>query len=167
MRPEDEAKTAFKTHNSHFEFRVMSYGLTGAPATFQNIMNTILRPLLCKGVLVFIDDILIYSRTLEEHVSLLRQVLHILIEHQLKVKLSKCAFVQQQLTYLGHVISAAGVSTDSKNIEPVRAWSTPTNAKEVHGFLGLAGYYRKFVRHFGITSYRSAEEACCVLLDGL
>jgi hypothetical protein len=116
MRLEDEYKTAFKTHNGHYEFRVMSYGLTGAPATFQGLMNTILFPLLRKGVLVFIDDILVYSSNLEDHVSLLKQVFQLLQEHQLKVKHSKCTFTQQSLTYLGHVISGAGVSTDPKNI---------------------------------------------------
>src|SRR5512142_2593893 len=101
MRPEDEHKTAFKTHNGHYEFRVMSFGLTGAPATFQGIMNQILAPLLRKVVLVFIDDILIYSQTLQEHLILLRQVFQLLSEHQLKVKRSKCSFARPSLTYLG------------------------------------------------------------------
>lgn len=152
MKPEDEHKTAFKTHHGHYEFRVMSYGLTGAPATFQGIMNTIFEPFLRKGVLVFIDDILIYTRTLEEHVRLLRAVFDILSSNQLQVKRSKCVFAQSSLTYLGHVISAEGVSTDAKNIQAVLQWLVPSNVKEVRGFLGLAGYYRKFVRHFGILS---------------
>jgi hypothetical protein len=130
----------------------MSYGLTGAPATFQGIMNTIFEPFLRKGVLVFIDDILIYTRTLEEHVRLLRAVFDILSSNQLQVKRSKCVFAQSSLTYLGHVISAEGVSTDAKNIQVVLQWPVPSNVKEVRGFLGLAGYYRKFVRHFGILS---------------
>lgn len=152
MRPEDEHKTAFKTHNGHYEFRVMSYGLTGAPATFQGLMNQILAPLLRKGVLVFIDDILIYSQNLDDHVALLRRVFQLLTDHQLKVKRSKCSFARASLTYLGHVISAEGVATDSKNIQAVRNWAVPCNVKEVRGFLGLAGYYRKFVRSFGIIS---------------
>lgn len=152
MKPEDEHKTAFKTHQGHYEFRVMSYGLTGAPATFQGLMNTIFAPFLRKGVLVFIDDILVYSRNLEDHVKLLRAVLETLTKHQLKVKRSKCAFAQSSLTYLGHVISAHGVTTDTKNIQSVRNWPVPQNVKEVRGFLGLAGYYRKFVKHFGIMS---------------
>lgn len=152
MKPEDEHKTAFKTHHGHYEFRVMSYGLTGAPATFQGIMNTIFEPFLRKGVLVFIDDILIYTRTLEEHVRLLRAVFDILSSNQLQVKRSKCVFAQSSLTYLGHVISAEGVSTDAKNIQAVLQWPLPSNVKEVRGFLGLAGYYCKFVRHFGILS---------------
>lgn len=152
MKPEDEHKTAFKTHNGHFEFRVMSYGLTGAPATFQGLMNTVLAPLLRKGVLVFIDDILIYSKDLTDHVLKLRQVFQILHVHQLKVKRSKCSFAQSTLTYLGHVISKDDVSTDPKNIQAVQQWAVPANVKEVRGFLGLAGYYRKFVRHFGVIS---------------
>lgn len=152
MKPEDEHKTAFRSHHGHFESKVMSYGLTSAPATFQEVMNTILAPLLRRGVLVFIDDILVYSSTLEEHVKLLRQVCQILTEHQLKVKRFKCFFARASLTYLGHVISARGVSTDTKNIVAMQTWPVPSNTKEVRGFLGLAGYYRKFVRNFGVIS---------------
>lgn len=152
MKPEDVPKTAFKTHNGHYEFRVMSFGLTGPPATFQGLMNTVFSPLLRKGVLVFIDDILVYSSTLDEHVTLLRQVLQLLTQHNLKVKRSKCTFAQSSLVYLGHVISCAGVSTDPKNIQAVQRWPVPVIVKEVRGFLGLAGYYRKFVRYFGVIS---------------
>jgi hypothetical protein len=115
-------------------------------------MNTVLAPLLRKGVLVFIDDILIYSTTLEEHAKLLQQVLALLQKHDLKVKRSKCSFAQPRLVYLGHVISAEGVSTDPKNIAAVLKWETPKTIKQVRGFLGLAGYYRKFVRNFGQIS---------------
>ena len=108
MAEGEEHKTAFQTHQGHYEFRVMPYGLTGAPATFQNAMNTILAPLLRRCVLVFIDDILVYSKTLEEHKEHVRAVFVLLEQHQLKVKRSKCTFAQQQLKYLGHVISAAG-----------------------------------------------------------
>lgn len=95
MGPDDEHKTAFKTHHGHFEFKVMSYGLTSAPATFQGLMNTILAPLLRKGVLVFIGDILIYSSDLQEHKEILKRMFEILDIHQLKVKRSKCSFAQQ------------------------------------------------------------------------
>jgi hypothetical protein len=152
MKPEDEAKTDFKSHHIHYEFKVMSFGLTGAPATFQNTMNMVLAPLLRKGVLVFNDDILIYSKTMEEHAQLLRQVLALLHQHQLKVKHGKCAFARSKLVYLGHVIGADGVSIDPKNIAFVQHWATPTNVKEVRGFLGMARYYRKFVRNFGKIS---------------
>ena len=152
MKPEDEHKTAFKTHHGYYEFKVMAYGLTGAPATFQGVMNTIFEPFLRKGVLVFIDDILIYSRTLEDHIRLLRAVFSVLTEQKLKVKRSKCVFAQSSLTYLGHVISAQEVSTDARNIQSVLHWPVPSNVKEIRGFLGLAGYYRKFVRYFGLLS---------------
>lgn len=120
MAPDDEHKTVFKTHHGHFEFRVMSYGLTSAPAAFQGLMNTILSPLLRKGVLVFIDDILVYSSDLNSHEEILRKVFVILEQNQLKVKLLKCSFAKQQLTYLGPIISRQGVATDPKNIEAVR-----------------------------------------------
>lgn len=152
MQAADEHKTAFKTHHGHFEFRVMPFGLTSAPATFQGYMNNILSPLLRKFVLVFVDDILIYSKTLSDHVQHLQSVLQILTKHQLKVKSSKCSFAQQRLAYLGHIVSPNGVSTDEEKIQVVRNWPTPTCVKELRGFLGLAGYYRKFVRHYGLLS---------------
>jgi hypothetical protein len=152
MQAMDEHKTAFKTHHGHFEFRVMPFGLTSAPATFQGCMNSILSPLLRKFVLVFVNDILIYNRTLSDHVQHLQSVFQILTEHHLKVKRSKCSFAQQRLAYLGHVISPNGVSTDEDKILVVKNWPTPTNVKELRGFLGLTGYYRKFVRYYGVLS---------------
>lgn len=148
VKEADQFKTAFQTHFGHFEYKVMPYGLTGAPATFQAIMNHILAPLLRKCVVVFIDDILIYSKTSEDHVQHVQLVLQLLREHQFKVRLSKCAFAQLQLSYLGHVISGAGVSTDPSKVSIVKNWPTPTNVKELRGFLGLAGYYRRFVKNF-------------------
>lgn len=150
MNPADEHKTTFKTHNRHFEFRVLPFGLTSAPATFQGVMNDVLAKLLRRNVLVFVDDILVYSTSLEDHVSHLRQVFQILTDHQLKVKRSKCSFAQSKLAYLGHIISANGVATDDEKITAVRNWPVPTSVKELRSFLGLAGYYRKFVRHFGV-----------------
>ncbi|WVZ71633.1 hypothetical protein U9M48_020200 [Paspalum notatum var. saurae] len=150
--PADEPKTAFKTHHGHWEFRVMPFGLTNAPATFQAAMNTIFQPLLRKSVLVFVDDILVYSKTLEEHVQHLQEVFQILSQHQLFLKRSKCSFATQSLEYLGHIISGAGVSTDPSKIEAIANWSVPTDLKQLRGFLGLSGYYRKFIRHYGIIS---------------
>lgn len=145
-------KTAFQTHSGHYEFRVMAFGLSGGPATFQKAMNTTLASLLRKCVLVFFDDILIYSQSYEEHLHHIRLVLQLLSADQWKVKLSKCTFAQRQVTYLGHIISAQGVSTDPAKISAVLEWPVPSNVKELWGFLGLAGYYRKFVRHFGIIA---------------
>jgi len=116
MATQDEYKTAFKTHHGHFQFKVMPFELTNAPATFQCLMNDILGPFLRQFVLVFLDDILIYSPTLESHLDHIQQVLQILQDHHLYLKASKCSFAQNQLEYLGHIIFAAGVSTDqSKN----------------------------------------------------
>jgi hypothetical protein len=130
----------------------MAFGLSGAPASFQGAMNTTLAPILRKFALVFFDDILLYSRTWEDHLNHLSQVLQLLLQDQWHIKLSKCAFAQQQIAYLGHVISSKGVSTNPNKVEAVKSWPVPTNSKELRGFLGLAGYYRKFVRHFGMIA---------------
>lgn len=142
MRQGDEHKTTFKTHHGHFEFKVMPYGVTGGgAATFQGGMNIVLAPLLRKGVLVFIDDILVHSSDMDTHLRLLHQVFRLLKEHNLKINRGKCSFARPSLLYLGHVISKEGVRTDAKNIAAVQTWPTPTTVKEVRGFLGLAGYY--------------------------
>lgn len=126
MVRKDEEKTAFKTHHGHFQFRVLPFGLTNAPATFQCLMNSILSPYLCKFVLVFIDDILIYSPSLEEHVKHLDAVLSTLAEHQLFVKKSKCSFAQTSIEYLGHIISDQGVATDPTKTLAMVNWPQPT-----------------------------------------
>ena len=112
MKVEDEYKTTFKTHHGHYQFRVMPFGLTNAPATFQCIINEVLSPFLRKFVMVFLDDILIYSPSLQTHLQHLEQVFQKLREHNLYMKASKCSFSQHRLDYLGHIISGAGVSTD-------------------------------------------------------
>jgi hypothetical protein len=152
LAPGEEHKTAFQTHNGHFEFKVMAFGLTGAPATFQHAMNATLADVLCKFVVVFFDDILVYSPSYSEHLENLSTVLSILQRDQWQVKFSKCVFAQQQVAYLGHVVSAEGVATDNSKIEAIRTWPTPGNQKELRGFLGLTGYYRKFIKHYAVIS---------------
>jgi hypothetical protein len=116
MDPTDTFKTAFQTHEGHYEFRAMSFGLTGAPHTFQRAMNATLSSLLRKIVLVFFDDILVYSSTYEQHLEHLEQVFQILDREQWRVKLSKCTFAKREILYLGYVISSNGVATCPKNI---------------------------------------------------
>ena len=126
----------------------MSFGLTNAPAYFMNLMNKIFMEFLDKFVVVFIDDILIYSKSEEEHEEHLRLVLETLREHKLYAKFSKCEFWLKEVGFLGHVLSEGGVAVDPAKIQSVMEWKAPTNQTEVRGFLGLAGYYRKFVEGF-------------------
>lgn len=152
LQPGEEHKTTFQTHLDHYEFRVMAFGLTGAPRTFQGAMNVTLAPGLRKFVIVFFDDILIYSRTYEEHIKHLALVLQWLSDDQWKIKFSKCKFAQSSIAYLGHVISGAGITTGSTKVQAIVNWPQPKNVKDVRASLGLAGYYRKFVKHFGIIA---------------
>jgi hypothetical protein len=127
----DEAKTAFKTHHGQFQFRVMPFGLTNAPATFQCLMNSVFAPHIRKFVLVFMDEILVYSKTLEEHLLHLQQVFSLLRQHQLYAKMSKCSFAQQSLDYLGHIISNKGVETEPDKTSAMAAWPVPTSVTEL------------------------------------
>lgn len=126
LQPGEEHKTAFQTHKGHFEFRVMAFGLTGAPATFLSAMNDTLTPVLRKCALVFFDDILVYSNTLEEHLQHLYQMLSLLHKDQWKVNLKKCDFVLQEISYLGHIITGKGIATDPSKIQTIKNWPVPT-----------------------------------------
>nr|XP_040253242.2 uncharacterized protein LOC120969950 [Aegilops tauschii subsp. strangulata] len=152
MRAEDIPKTAFRTHDGLYEFLVMPFGLCNAPATFQALMNDLLRPYLRRFVLVFFDDILIFSETWADHLRHVRTVFTVLHQHRLFVKRSKCAFAVESISYLGHTISAAGVVMDPEKVQAVADWPQPRSARAVRGFLGLAGYYRKFVKEFGVVA---------------
>ncbi|KAL8091944.1 hypothetical protein AgCh_034279 [Apium graveolens] len=148
IKPEDIPKTAFRTMYGHYEFLVMSFGLTNASAAFMDLMNRVFKKYLDKCVIVFLDDILIYSRTEAEHAEHLRIALEILREEQLFAKFSKCEFWRNEVQFLGHVINKEGVLVDPFKIEAVSNWERPTTATEVRSFIGLAGYYRRFVQDF-------------------
>ena len=148
IKPEDVPKTAFRTRYGHYEYLVVPFGLTNAPAVFMDYMNRIFWPYLDKFVVVFIDDILIYSKTIEEHEEHLRVVLGILKEKQLFAKLSKCEFWLDEVKFLGHVIGQNGVAVDPSKVEAVLNWERPTTVTEIRSFLGLAGYYRRFIEGF-------------------
>uniref|UniRef100_A0A673W8Q5 Gypsy retrotransposon integrase-like protein 1 n=1 Tax=Salmo trutta TaxID=8032 RepID=A0A673W8Q5_SALTR len=145
----DEWKTAFSTTSGHYEYLVMPYGLKNAPAVFQSFVDEILRDLHGQGVIVYIDDILIYSATRSAHVSLVRKVLGRLLEHDLYVKAEKCVFSKRAVSFLGYRISTTGVVMECDRVKAVRNWPTPTTVKEVQRFLGFANYYRRFIRGFG------------------
>jgi len=148
IRPEDIPKTAFVTRYGQYEFTVVSFGLTNAPAYFMNMMNKVFMDELDKFVVVFIDDILIYSSTAEEHEQHLRVVLEKLRQNQLYAKFSKCDFWLKKVAFLGHVLTAEGVAVDPTKIEAVKDWEQPRNVTDIYGFLGLAGYYRRFIENF-------------------
>ncbi|XP_073355335.1 uncharacterized protein [Aegilops tauschii subsp. strangulata] len=149
MDPADIHKTAFRTFLGHYEYLVMPFGLSNAPATFQALMNLLFAKYNRKFVLVFFDDILVFSNTSEEHVEHLKQVLQILRENQLFAKMSKCAFAVSPVEYLGHVVSGEGLATEPSKIKAIVDWPTPTDITKLRSFLGLAGYYRRFIKDYG------------------
>ena len=148
VHEDDIPKTAFRTRYGHYEFTVMPFGLTNAPAAFMDMMNRICKPYLDKFVIVFIDDILIYSKTQEDHATHLRVLLEILRQEQLYAKFSKCEFWLSEVQFLGHVINAQGIQVDPAKIEAILKWEVPKSPTEVRSFLGLAGYYRRFIKDF-------------------
>ncbi|GJX75006.1 reverse transcriptase domain-containing protein [Tanacetum coccineum] len=148
VREEDIPKTAFRTRYGHYEFRVMPFGLTNAPAVFMDLMNRVCKPYLDKFVIVFIDDILIYSRNEKEHEEHLKTILEMLKKEELYAKFSKCKFWINTVKFLGHVIDSSGIHVDPAKIEAVKNWASPTTPSEIRQFLGLAGYYRRFIEGF-------------------
>ena len=152
LKPEDVPKTAFLTHKGQYEYRVLSFGLTNAPATFQALMNRVLAPLLGKSCLVYLDDILIFSKTPEDHVQHLKEVLTIFRQQQLYCRLHKCKFAMQELPFLGHVVSHAGVGTNPAKVQVLLNWPAPTDVHELKCFLGLAQYFAKFIEGYASTS---------------
>ena len=149
VQDKDVPKTAFCTHHGHYEFLVMPFSLTNAPSTFQALMNDVFKNQLRRFVLVFFDDILVYSATWDEHLRHLKEVLEVLRSHTLHVKLKKCSFGQTKVHYLGHIISQEGVLVDPEKISAMVQWPIPRSPKAMRGFLGLTGYYRKFIQDYG------------------
>ncbi|KAJ9538872.1 hypothetical protein OSB04_031605 [Centaurea solstitialis] len=148
VKKDDVPKTAFRTRYGHYEFLVMPFGLTNAPAVFMDLMNRVCRPFLDKSVIVFIDDILVYSKDEAEHERHLREVLNVLRDEKLYAKFSKCEFWLHEVQFLGHVVSRDGIKVDPAKIEAMMSWKSPTNPSEIRSFLGLAGYYRRFIQDF-------------------
>jgi hypothetical protein len=148
IRPSDIPKTAFSTRYGLYEFLVMSFGLTNAPAYFMYLMNSVFMTELDKFVVVFIDDILIYSKNEEEHAEHLRIVLQRLREHKLYAKFTKCEFWLDSVKFLGHTISSEGISVDPSKVQEVMDWQPPKSTHQIRSFLSLAGYYRRFIPDF-------------------
>ncbi|GKE15394.1 putative reverse transcriptase domain-containing protein [Tanacetum coccineum] len=148
VREQDIPKTAFRTRYGHYEFQVMPFGLTNAPAVFMDLMNRVCKPYLDKFVIVFIDDILIYSKDEKEHEEHLKAILELLKKEQLYAKFSKCEFWIPKVQFLGHVINSRGIHVDPAKIESIKDWASPRPPTEICQFLRLAGYYRRFIEGF-------------------
>ncbi|GBG84591.1 hypothetical protein CBR_g38874 [Chara braunii] len=151
--PSDQHKTAFKTRDGLYEFIVMPFGLINAPSTFQCLMDKVLHHQLNRFVVVYLDDILIFSKTMEEHLKHLEEVLQVLKEAQLHLNLEKSEFWRDSVIYLGHRLSANGLEPEATKVEVIRNWPQPTNVRKLRSFLGLASYYRKFVPKFSVIAH--------------
>ncbi|KAJ0003805.1 hypothetical protein NQD34_008903 [Periophthalmus magnuspinnatus] len=152
MYEEDKSKTAFVTPLGFWEFNRMPQGVTNAPSTFQRLMERCMGDLHLKEVLVFLDDLIIFSNSLEEHECRLLRVLNRLHQYGLKLSTEKCRFFQTSVRYLGHIVSERGVETDPEKIETIKTWPIPTTLKQLRSFLGFAGYYRRFIKDYAIIA---------------
>ncbi|GKF00696.1 putative reverse transcriptase domain-containing protein, partial [Tanacetum coccineum] len=148
VREQDIPKMAFRTQYGHYEFQVMPFGLTNVPAIFMDLMNRVYKPYLDKFVIVFIDDILIYSKDKKEHEEHLKAILELLKNEKLYAKFSKCEFWILKVQFVGHVIDSRGIHVDPAKIESIRDWASPKTPTEIRQFLGLVGYYRRFIEGF-------------------
>ena len=148
MQKESQQKTAFSTHNGLYEFLTMPFGLVNSGASFQRLMGHILRGLEYRFALIYIDDIIIFSKSVDEHLDHLEEVFRRLRDANVKLNPKKCSFVKQRVEYLGHVVTPEGISPNPDKVRVVQEFPTPTNLKELRSFLGLANYYRRFVRGF-------------------
>jgi hypothetical protein len=169
VKEADIPKTAFRTRYGHYEFLVMSFGLTNALAVFMDTMNRVFHDYLDQFTVVFIDDILIYSKTSGEHEEHLRKVLERLRSEKLYAKLEKCEFWLDSVTFLGHVISGEGVTVNPEKVKAVVEWTRPTSVFEIQSFLGLVGYYLRFIEGFSKLSgplTALTRKKCSFCLDG-
>ena len=148
VRKADIRKMAFRTRYGHFEFIVIPFGLTNAPAAFIDLMHRMFQPYLDQFVMVFVDNVLIYSKLEEEHKGHLRTIIQALRNHQLYAKFSKCEFWLTEVRFLGHMVSTSSVYVDQKKVEALMSWERPKLVFEIHSFLGLVGYYRMFIEDF-------------------
>ena len=163
LAPEDVHKTAFSTRYGNYEFTIMPFGLTSAPHTFQALMNNVLRPYIDKFVLVYLDDVMIYSRTEQEHLQHVELVLQALADAQLHIKASKCKFAKASTVFLGFLVNREGIHLDPKKVSAVHDWQLPSTITEVRAFLGFTGFYRRFIRNYStiaapLTSLTSATK---------
>jgi hypothetical protein len=152
IKGQDVPKTAYRTRYGHFKFLVLPFGLTNAPSLFMDLMNRVFQPYLDKFVVIFIDDILVYSKSYEEHEQHLGQTLQILMSRQLYAKLDKYDFWLKEVTFLGHVVSSKGIFMNPQKVEAVVRWERPTTVTKIRSFLGLAGYYRRFIEGFSMIA---------------
>ena len=147
-REEQEWKTAFKTKGGLYEWMVMPFGLSNAPSTFMRLMNEVLKPFLGRFVVVYFDDILVYSKGEEDHLQHLKQVFDVLREKKLYAKLENCDFLTPSIVFLGYVVSKDGIMVDQSKVEAIKSWPQPKSITEVRSFHGLASFYRRFVPNF-------------------
>jgi len=141
-------KTAFRTHEGHYEFTVMPFGLCNAPSTFQSTMHKLFRPHLHKFLIIFFDDILVYNKSLHEHISHLELVFQCLLDNKFFLKRSKCVLAQNNVVYLGYIIMEQGVEPENDKILAMQEWLVPHGVKQLRGFLGLTGYYYCFKKGY-------------------
>lgn len=167
MREEDVPTTAFRTRYGHYEFVVMPFGLTNAPAVFMDLMNRVCRPMLDRSVIVFIDNILVYLRSREQHEEHLREILGVLRSERLYAKFSKCEFWLREVQFLGHLVNQNGILVDPAKIEAVMRWEVPRSPTKIRIFLGLAGYYRRFINDFSkiaVPLTKMTRKGCCIFM---